>query len=250
MKQYDGNENNLPQVNNLFVGGIPPFLFFEMQCHSLFYLVESHKNDPYYKDINPAIEVATIGLIAHFEAFCKHHFAALINLNPELLVEFCKKRDEPKIEISTIISFIDKIESYLGFIISEHYDFGSGKLINGLFRDLLMVTPFSEKEAQLFDEILQKRNLLVHHAGYFTLQHLKKNKMLQTKVDFEFRDAVKITTEDFQEIWDFLFDMGVKIVRSTVSKLNADMKKNATLTSFQIDAFENFYNGLYDSLEE
>ncbi len=51
------------------------------------------------------------------------------------------------------------------------------KSINGLYRDLLLITPFSKvKKKEEFDNILHKRNLLVHHAGFYTLQHFKKNR--------------------------------------------------------------------------
>jgi hypothetical protein len=248
MKSENPDEKST-KVVNFFVGGIPPFLFFEMQFHSLFYLVQSHKDDEFYKQ-NPASEIATIGLIAHFEAFCKHHFAALININPDLLKEFCKKREEPKIEISILLSFDGKFENNLGFILSEQYDFGSGKMINGLFRDLLMVTPFSEEDSKNFDAILQKRNLLVHHAGFYTLQHLKKNKLSEEIKEKAFRVAVKITTEDYEEISDFLFEMAMKIVRITLPALKRQFEQIAPLEEFHIEAIDNLYQGVYDTIAD
>src|ERR1700712_4701072 len=89
---------------DFFTGKISPFLLFEMEYHSLFYVVENHKNDPYYSEINPASQVASIGLLAYFEAFCKHQFAAIVNLFPSLITKFAFKRDEPKIEFSTILA--------------------------------------------------------------------------------------------------------------------------------------------------
>jgi hypothetical protein len=243
-------EEKSTRVDNSFVGGIPPFLFFEMQYHSLFYLVQAHKDDPYYKKQNPAAEIATIGLVAHFEAFCKHHFAAIVNVHPVLLHAFCVKRGEPKIEISTLLSFDTKLENNFGFILSEQYDFGSGKMINGLFRDLLMVTPFSEDEAKSFDAILQKRNLLVHHAGFYTLQHLKEHILPEEIKEKAFRDAIRISTENFEEISDFFFEMAMKIVRTTVPALKKQLDKIAPLKAFHIEATEGLYRGVYDSLEE
>jgi hypothetical protein len=246
----NGRDEEFTKVSDSFVGRIPPFLFFEMQYHSLFYLVEAHNDDPYYKTQNPASEIATIGLVAHFEAFCKHHFAAIANVHPALLQAFCIKRGEPKIEISTLLSFDSKLENSLGFVLAEQYDFGSAKMINGLFRDLLMVTPFSDDEAKSFDGILQKRNLLVHHAGFYTLQHLKEHSLPEEIKERAFRDAIIISTEDFGKISDFLFEMAMKIVRTTVPALKKQLDKIAPLKAFHIEAIEGLYRGVYDSLEE
>src|SRR5687767_2738353 len=90
---------------DFFIGRISPFLLFEMEYHSLFYIVENHKNDRFYPDINPASQVASIGLLAYFEAFCKHQFAAIVNLFPALIHDFSQKRGDPKIDFSAIIAF-------------------------------------------------------------------------------------------------------------------------------------------------
>lgn len=235
--------------SKFFIGDVPPFLRFELQFHSLFYLVESHKEDRHYKD-NIATEVSLIGLVAHFEVFCKHQFAALINCCPELLIAFCKKRDDPSIEISNLFSFQSNIENNLGNILSEKYDFGSPKLVNGLFRDLLSITPFSKKESETFDTVLQTRNLLVHHGGHYTLQHLKKNKVSSKTASSLIHDAVKITTESYHQTGDFLFDMAVKIVRSTVPPFIAEMQKHKKLSQSEKHAIKKLYQGLHDSLGE
>jgi hypothetical protein len=242
-------QNNLKAKDKFFIGEVPPFLKFEIQYHSLFDLVESHKQSQYYKE-NIATGVALIGLVAHFEAFCKHHFAALINCSPEILVAFCEKRGEPNIEISSLFSFKTKIENNLGYILSEKYDFGSAKMINGLFRDLVNVTPFSKKEMKSFDDILQTRNLLVHHGGYFTLQHLKKNKTARDAISKLIHDAVKITTESYHEIGEFLFEMAMKMVRSTIPPYVAEIKKFKKLSNKEKNTIKSLYQALYDNLDD
>src|ERR1700712_2683965 len=112
---------------DFFTGKISPFLLFEMEYHSLFYVVENHKNDKFYPEINPASQVASIGLLAYFEAFCKHQFAAIVNIFPSLIHNFSSRRGEPKIEFSTIISFDGKFEKNIGFALAESYDFGTAK---------------------------------------------------------------------------------------------------------------------------
>ncbi len=98
------------QTYEFFTGKISPFLLFEMEFHSLFYIVENHKNDKFYPEINPASQVASIGLLAYFEAFCKHQFAVIVNIFPTLITPFAAKRNEPKIELSTIVSFGGEVE--------------------------------------------------------------------------------------------------------------------------------------------
>jgi hypothetical protein len=39
-----------------------------------------------------------------------------------------------------------QFEQNIGFLVAEHYDFGSAELINGLFRDLITVSPFTKSE--------------------------------------------------------------------------------------------------------
>lgn len=236
--------------SSFFVGGIPPFLLFEMQFHSLFHIVESHKNDRFYKEKNPASEIATIGLISQFEAFCKHQFAAIINIFPSTLDTFSKKRQQTSLELSTVVSLQGKFEKNVGFVIAEQYDFGTPKNINGLFRDLILVTPFDKDEIEFFNSILYRRNLLVHHAGFHTLEYLKsKDKHIEKEIKKEaFRDAVKIDTEQYGEISDFIFEMSMKIAKTTTyalrTMLGTKMKKN------QKKAIEELLQGLYDTLDE
>jgi hypothetical protein len=58
-----------------------------------------------------------------------------------------------------------------GTLISEEYDFGSAKEINGLYQDLLRITPFSANEAKKYSHFLSDRNLLVHHRGVFSYNY-------------------------------------------------------------------------------
>ena len=46
-----------------------------------------------------------------------------------------------------------------GCFISEQYDFGPAKNINGLFMDLIRITPFSKDEQIKYSRLLDYRNL-------------------------------------------------------------------------------------------
>ncbi len=74
------------ETYSFFTGKISPFLLFEMEYHSLSYIVEKHKSDNYFPDIKIAPELALIRLVSHFEAFSKHQFAAIVNILPSLLL--------------------------------------------------------------------------------------------------------------------------------------------------------------------
>jgi hypothetical protein len=239
------------QTYDFFTGRISPFLLFEMEFHSLFYLVENHNNDRYYPELNPASQIASIGLLAYFEAFCKHQFAAIINLFPPLVRNFSSKRGEPKIEFSTIISFGGEFEKNIGFVLAENYDFGTAKSINGMFCDLLLVTPFGREEEKIFNDIVYKRNLIVHHAGYYTLQYLKTDAISDEMKRRVFKEAVKIDTARYHEISNFLFEMAMKITRESVKAIKEHSEfKSMSLQDERIKAVDQLLQGIYDTLEE
>lgn len=243
----DSNEEIETEFSDYFVGGIPPFLRFELEFGSLFYLVENHKQDRWYPDANPASQAALISLVASFEAFCKHQFAALVNIHPELLRSFSAKRAQATIKLADLVSLFGHIEDKVGFVVAEQYDFGSGTLINGLFRDLLNVTPFSKDEGDQFEQILLKRHLLVHHAGFYTLQFLKEQSLPHKIKQEAFRRAIKISTEDYHQIGDFFFEMSMKVARVTAKAL--DQIFQADGRPHHTEALRQCLRGLNDYLE-
>jgi hypothetical protein len=238
------------QTYDCFVGKIAPFLLFEIEYHNLFGVVESHKGDRFYSEINPASQVASIGLLSYFEAFCKHQFAAILNILPSLAKTFCRKRGEPKIEFSTITSLNGEFQRNIGFALGEVYDFGTAKNINAIFRDLLLITPFNKEEESKFNEIVYKRNLLVHHGGFYTLQFLKGQGFSEDFQRQAFRGAVKIDTEDYHEISDFLFEMAMKIARATVKALRSVPEYMSIAEDDErVLMVEELLRGLHDYLE-
>jgi hypothetical protein len=232
-----------------FVGSIPPFLLFEMEFHSLFHLVESHKTDKMFEKPNPATEVALIGLVAHFEAFCKHQFAAIANLSSTLLSDFAERRSQTAIRLVDLMTLHGQFEQNIGFLVAEHYDFGSAELINGLFRDLITVSPFTKFEGNQFNDILRKRHLLVHHAGYYTLQFLKDSSLPGLARDQAFRDSVQITTEAYHEVGDFMFEMAMKTARVTVAGAVKTLSNRGLADEPTFAAANEMLKGLYDNLD-
>ena len=245
--ENDSTEEREGEFSDYFVGGIPPFLRFEIEYHSLFYLVEHHKQDRWYPDANPATQAALISLVANFEAYCKHQFAALVNIRPALLQGFSAKRPQAAIKLTDLVSLFGHLEDKIGFVVAEHYDFGSAALINGLFRDLLDVTPFSKDEGSTFDSILMKRNLLVHHDGFYTLQFLKENSLPHEIKQQAFLRSVKIDTEGFHEIDTFMFDMAMKVARVTMKAVEQLFELDSR--PYNAEALRELLRGLNDYLE-
>lgn len=237
-------------IQNFFVGKISPFLLFEKEYHSLDYVVESHKNNRYYEENNPACQVAFIGILAYFEAYCKHQFAAVLNIFPSLINDFSDKRKNIKIDLSAILLLKEKTFENIGFLLAEKYDFGSASSINNNFRDLLTVTPFSQKDKDQFEKIVHKRNLLVHHAGYYTLKSLNsdENKHHDER-ERVFKENVIIDISHYQKSADFLFQMALKITRKSIEELKKLEEYNhINLNSLEFQAIEALGHGLYDKI--
>lgn len=241
-------ERNI-EISSYFVGGIPPFLMFEREYESLFSVIETHKNDNFYKSRNPAAEIAMIGVLAQFEAFCKHQFAAIINILPTLLTNFVEKRKQTMIELSSINALSGEFEKNIGFIVAEKYDFGTVHAINQLFFDLLHVSPFNDAETKQFNSILFKRNLLVHHGGFYTLQYLKENYAPDDIKKRAFKEAMAIDTEECHQLCEFLFDMAVGITRTTGHVLKNKLQLELSTREIQNLAADELFQAVWDIIE-
>lgn len=115
--------------------------------------------------------LCAIGLVAYFEAFCKEQFASIINICPSTLHTFVSRRTDVSIRVRDLLHMTDTLEYRLGSVLASEYDFGSARLINGLFSDLIKVSPFSAKDSTRYAQLLHDRNLLVHHRGAYTLKY-------------------------------------------------------------------------------
>lgn len=183
-----------------FSGGVPALEYFRMQVDGIRELIDKSTDEA---GINITAELCMIGLAAYFEAFCKNEFAAVINIFPETLSSFTERRD-CRIAVKDILPVISEFHHSLGFLIAEGHDFGSAKAINGLFLDLLKITPFSKKEAAKFGEFWNDRNLLVHHGGIYTAKY-KGQKLVKSKIGAEiYFDSLVIKKNDVLQWADFL----------------------------------------------
>jgi len=205
------------EVANLdyFTGGIPPLAFFKMR-------VEEIEGLAGQSDVESALdfssELCFIGLAAYFEAFCKDQFAAIVNIVPQTLLAFSEVRD-CQLPISSLLHVLPNVSSRLGFVIAEQYDFGSAKLVNGLFKDLIKITPFSKDEAENYAEFLRDRNLLVHHGGVYTLRYAsQKSKDNDVKARVHF-DSLVVGKKDVEKWTEFLMKIATKIANASEKAL-------------------------------
>jgi len=150
-----------------FVAGVPPFQLFKLYVEDLEKLLKKSTGEP---PLDHLAEICLIGLAAYCEAFFKDLFAAMINICPQLLEGFVLRRD-CTFTLAEVLHLVEGSKHRIGSVLSEHYDWGSAQSVNGLFFDLLKVSPFSKDEAKKYAEFLRDRNLLVHHGGVYTFKY-------------------------------------------------------------------------------
>lgn len=212
MVKHDTNWTD-PSGLDYFIAGVPPRVLFEMDCRDLAKLVSASRERR--GELNKAAEISFIGLAAYFEAFCKNQFAAIINICPQTLETFTSKRDSVTIELKDILKTYTRLEGRLGSLLSEKYDFGTSRIINSLFTDLLGITPFSTKEAKEYEEFLNDRNLLVHHGGIYTFKYHGQRLADKPISNFVHWNSLVIGKEEFRQSSEFLHSMVDKMATTS-----------------------------------
>lgn len=163
-----------------FSGGVPTGEYFRMTLDDLRDVSALQDDD--LSGINRLQELCFIGLLSYFEAFCKDHFASLINLEPSLVANLKASGQDVSVDATHVALYGEEVNHRLGFVLAEKYDFGTAQKINALFGGLLRVTPFSSDEAKRYGALLRDRNLLIHHGGTLTLAYLEQNSGLPDKL--------------------------------------------------------------------
>ena len=155
---------------DFYPGDEPPLYYFYGRVQEILRLAEDASIPE--GDRAGVLRLCLIGLAAHFEAFCKAHFAAVINIHPAVLKGFVKRIQECTLTVKELLQVLPNINYRIGSLLGGQADFkwSSAKTINGIYRDLLGITPFSEDEVKRFGNFINDRNLLVHHGGIFTLR--------------------------------------------------------------------------------
>lgn len=217
-----------------FPGGVPPGAFFQMETDDLIELVSKH-DEP--KQTNPIAPLAYIGLLAYFEAFCKDQFASLINIHPELIIFLKENQQDVNIDALEILEHKNRPIQILGFLIAEKYDFGTARKINTLYNALLRITPFAKKDINRFSNILEDRNLLVHHGGVYTTKYLSGKTVLNVPDKPRvFMDSLIITNDRFKMDAEFIEGIARKISRTSHDALKRMLEEKGNLDESAISS--------------
>lgn len=206
----------MANVLEYFVGGVPAGTIFQLNVKSLHEAIETTDESKAKKTL---AEICFIALIAHFEAFCKDHFASLINICPRLVLVLEKKGQNVLINSCNLIDIKGDVLNHLGFILAEGLDFGNARKINSIYAALLSVAPFSKNEQQKYNNILNDRNLLIHHGGVFTRKYARsrlEDKMDKKRVYF---DSLVISKRYFEDTTSFLEKIACKLINATKKSL-------------------------------
>ncbi|MBD3337811.1 MAG: hypothetical protein GF353_01795 [Candidatus Lokiarchaeota archaeon] len=207
---------------DLFPCGVSPLDSFEMSFNSLSQIVSAFEYN--FLNVDKTVEICFIGLISYFEAFCKDQFATLINICPELISDLKKRGHDVMIDASHTVSHKNVFYRILGPLLTEKYNFTTSKQINSNFRALLNLSPFSKEEAKRYDEILNERNLIVHHGGIYTMKYLEQCK---TRDDINaYWGSVAIQEWDYFDIALMIVKIVAKIVTSTEKALRNYIETN------------------------
>lgn len=210
-KRHKRNEQGIFALD-YFVAGVPPFQIFKSEVDDLGDILGHAKTDPV--GLDQVAELSLIGLAAHFEAFCKDLFAALINICPSLLEHLAGIRN-CQFDLAEVLHLINGSQHRIGSVLAEHYDWGSARSINGLFHDLLKVSPFSKDEAKKYAEFLDDRNLLVHHGGVYTLKYAAQNLPKDVLKESAHWNSLTLQKNDVLEWMKFLREIARKMTRAS-----------------------------------
>lgn len=205
-----------------YAGRIPPLAFFHERTEEIKRLASSAQQQS-----SVVSELCFIGLASYFEAYCKAQFAAIVNICPQVLEEFAENR-EVSVRLKQLLPIVPDITYRLGSLLSEEFNFGSARSINGLFKDILNITPFSKDEMKRFAAFVNDRNLLVHHGGIFTFKYKRRTFTDKLKSDIAQRKSLVISKQDIEEWANFLWHIAEKLANSIQPKL-ADLMLQKTI---------------------
>lgn len=212
---------------DLHPGGVPAGIIFDSQVEDACELADMRPRNKDDLRRGVGAEFAFIGLIAHFEGFCKNHTAAIINICPQLVRRLCERGREIKLRPVDILDYAEDLSTQFGCLVVEKIDFGTAKAINALYGDLLGITPFSKREADRFHALLEDRHLIVHHGNIFTPNYAKerfiRREMGRTRI---FLDSLKVSPQDVRAAAQFLHNLSVKLRNGSRRALVSFIKKN------------------------
>jgi len=193
-------------------GGVPAGIIFDDQVKDACEPADMCPKDK--EDLRDEIgaEFAFTGLAAYFEGFCKNHTAAVINICPQLVRELVERGREIKLRAVDIVDYAEDLSTQLGSLVVEKIDFGTAKAINGLYNDLLGITPLSKREADRFHALFEDRHLIVHHGNILTPSYARE-RFVRREIGRSriFLDSLEVTPAHVRTAAKFLHDLSMKL---------------------------------------
>jgi hypothetical protein len=202
-----------------FAAGVPPGEYFGMTLDELRQLSESERELSDDDGLSRLQELCFVGLFSYFEAFCKDHFAALINIEPSLVQNLVNAGQEVKVDARDVVASGRDVGTRLGFALAVSREFGTAKGINSQYGALLGVTPLSGDEIKAFNQLLSDRHLLVHHGGVMTRSYLEQHR--ERASGEAFFDSCVVRKKDVRSAIDFIESVALKICTETHTRLVA-----------------------------
>ena len=196
-----------------FAGGVPAGPTLSLRLDELKSLVQRQGKMRRGQDL--IIELAFIGLFSYFEAFCKDHFASIINIIPHLVQGLKKDGHDTNIDVTDLSNLKESFAARVGFLLAEKYDFGTPRKVNALYQSLIQVSPFSTNELKKFEKLLADRNLIIHHGGTYTMKYARQAFESEGVRETVFFDLLVVDVTFFNKTLNLIADVGEKTVRAT-----------------------------------
>jgi hypothetical protein len=200
-----------------FSGGVPAYAIFQTHLEAIQKLLLAKVGH-----VDSTIdELAFIGVVSYTEAFFKDHFASILNILPHKISSLKKGNRDVNVDLEDLLDLDDPLHGKFGFLLSERFNFGNPKSVNALYKDLLLITPFSTENAAAFDQIIATRNLLVHHGGMLTSQFKKGLPFLSE--ERVFFDSIQITKTMVCNAAILAATIASKLVEATKEKMSVEL---------------------------
>lgn len=183
---------------------------------------------------NMTAAVCLIAAVAFFESFFRDQFASIVNLFPTLLANLRNRGHDVAVEATDVLELGSFAISKIGFLLSAKYDFGTPRSVNGIFCDLLQVSPFSKSDKDYFEGVLHDRNILVHHGGIHTMSYSRQRLVRRQITTRVFYDSLVVLSSDFMEVADRMDKIGSKTITACRAALQQQVVEKAVkLTDLQ-----------------
>jgi hypothetical protein len=212
---------------DFYPGGVPAGIVFDGQVKDACELADMRPGDEDDLRSGVGAEYAFIGLIAHFEGFCKNHTASIINICPQLIRSLADRGRDIKLRPVDILDYAENLSTQFGSLVIEKIDFGTANTINGFYQDLLGITPLSKRESSRFHALLEDRHLIVHHgnilAPSYASERFIRREQGRSRI---FVDSLEVTPDTVRAAGKFLHDLSVKLRIGSQQALTAFVKKN------------------------